>query len=567
MSTAPNSTTTTTALKRHTAVRQFPPIGTCLTVLICLTLIPLVQIYVEEIASVVKVFDGAVANIVSLILAFIAFMTLWIWFCWKSAYSFGSRRAVFAAPLAGVLMAVALLRFEGVDGYMKPTFVPRWYPQHENELDRPTAMAPAVVVPEKTTESPASENVKTEIAGIDLKTETPEDFAQFLGPQRNNWLPEAKFADRWEPQGPREVWRRNIGPGWSGFAVRNGYAVTLEQRGPEEWVSCYRVSDGQPVWHHACESRHYDPLGGLGPRATPTIDGGRVYAQSGTGRVQCLDGETGKLLWEDDLLKRYDLTQATSEGLVKWGRSGSPLIVDNLVVVPAGGYDSNVRSLIAYDKETGKVAWEAGTDQISYASPIRCTVAGVDQIVSVNEKTLAAYDPRDGQQLWQYDWSGNSSADANVSQAFPVGSDQLFISKGYGQGSSLLKLVPEGDKLAVNMIWESRRVLKTKFTNVTIIGDYAYGLSDGILECVHVESGKSQWKSGRYGHGQVLGIGDQFLVLGEDGELVLLAANPEKAEVRGKIQAFDGKTWNNLCVTGKLLLIRNGQEAACYEIP
>jgi outer membrane protein assembly factor BamB len=560
----------------------WPPISVVLAICLLLAVIPLVQTYVEEIEATVGMFDGAVANIVSLIASFLAFMVAYIWLCWFSGFTFRARRMAFAIPLALVALALALLRFEGVDGYMKPTFAFRWTPRRSNNLDvaasRPSIPGAgqqstniqngAPSAPTESSSFPTNSQAQAQPSTVDLATETPNDFPQFLGPARNNWLPEASFAASWDAKPPREVWRKPIGPGWSGFAVRNGFAVTLEQRGPDEWVSCYRVADGELMWHHAYPARHNNPLGGLGPRAVPTIDQGKVYSQGATGVVCCLDGATGNMLWQDDLLARYGMSQSRSEQLVQWGRSGSPLIVDNMVIVPAGGDgEGKVRSLIAYDKESGNVVWEAGDDQISYASPILADIAGVKQVVSVNETTLAGYDPRDGRRLWTHEWHGNSSGDANVSQPFAVGTDQLFISKGYGLGCTLLKLTPEGDQFSVEVIWESRRSLKTKFTNVAIVGSHAYGLNDGILECVDIETGKSKWKSGRYGHGQVLAIGDQLLVLGESGELVLIAANSAKAEVRGKIQALTGKTWNNLCVTGNLLLVRNGEEAACYELP
>lgn len=543
-----------------------PPLWATLPTVGFLGLIPLLQIYVTEIEDVIGMFDGAVANIASTFLTILALGTIHVWFCWFSAYPPLARRVAFVLPMVVICLAIATLRFEGFDGYMKPTFVPRWIPRRNHRLE---ASVPSARSDDK---SPADDQEQLSPAdqspAVDLKTETPQDFAQFLGPDRNNWLAAANFATSWDGQGPREIWRKSIGAGWSGFVVRNGFAVTMEQRGSQEWISCYRVSDGELLWHHEYPARHSNPLGGLGPRATPLIHEGKVHTQGATGVVCCLDGATGNVLWEDDLLARYELTQTRAEQLVQWGRSGSPLIVGNQLVLPAGGDgEGKIRSLIAYDKDTGRVLWESGDDQISYASPILATVAGVEQIIAVNEKTLAGYAARDGHPLWKHEWQGNSSGDANVSQALPVGADKLFISKGYGLGSSLLQLAAVDDKFSVDTIWESRRVLKTKFTNVTMIDGFAYGLNDGILECVEVETGKSKWKSGRYGHGQVLGIGQQLLVLGESGDLTLVAANSATAEVRGKIQALNGKTWNNLCITGDLLLVRNGEEAACYRLP
>src|SRR4029078_7871923 len=151
------------------------------------------------------------------------------------------------------------------------------------------------------------------------------DFPQFLGPQRSCWIPGPELARDWSKQPPKLVWKRPIGAGWSAFSAVNGYAVTMEQRGAEEWVTCYEVATGEPVWGQAIEARHENPMGGVGPRATPTIHRGRVYALGATGVLRCLDGASGKLLWSDDVRKRYGVDGGANfagtvldEILVQW---------------------------------------------------------------------------------------------------------------------------------------------------------------------------------------------------------------------------------------------------------
>ena len=427
---------------------------------------------------------------------------------------------------------------------------------------------------------------KAKPSGIDLTTTTPDDFPQFLGPSRNNYLAGPKLADDWTATPPKEIWRRKIGAGWSAFSVVNGYAVTMEQRGGDEWVTCYEVATGKTVWGDSIHARHENVLGGIGPRSTPTIHHGKVYALGATGVFRCLDGATGKVLWRHNLLDRFESTllvpketvevlpvevkkplQLEAEKIVMWGRASSPLIVDGMVVIPAGGPLERSKSLVAYDADTGIVAWERGERQISYASPSIATLSGVRQIVIVNEDTVTGHDIKTGKELWFHKWSGRSNGSASSSQPHVIGSDQLLLSKGYGSGAELISVKLEGGKWDIESLEKNQRILKTKFTNVTIIGGHAFGLSDGVLECVEIATLQPTWKRGRFGHGQVLGVGDKILVLGETGELALVAADPESYRELGKIQALHGKTWNNLCLTGKLLLIRNSEEAACYELP
>ena len=556
------SPTSKTPLDPPSVPRNFwPPLLVSLLVVSFLILVVLVQSFNEEIEHIVGFFDGAVANIVSLIFSFFALLTPYLWFCWSSRFSPTRQRVVLVLPLVLALVALATLRYEGVDGYMKPIFSWRWTQQHEAALTQEPAAAPGVTVVEGAgTKSPA---VTPPL--VDLRTETPDDFPQFLGPQRNNQVA-GQLADDWNETAPVKRWVRDVGPGWSGFAVRNGFAVTLEQRGDDEWVTCYDVASGDLLWHHSAPGRHVEAVGGLGPRSTPTIDGGLVFVQGATGLVRCLDGATGQLVWQDDLLERYRMTQTDSEAAVKWGRSGSPLIAGNLVIVPAGGKGADVRTLIAYRKETGAVAWEAGNDQISYSSPVLAELGGVAQVVYVSEKKIAGYD-LNGKQLWQQDWPSHSNGDANCSQGIPLGGGRVLASKGYGAGAQLLQVTKSGAEFSVEPLWESRRVMKTKFTNAVVIDGFAYDLSDGVLECVDLETGKQKWRGGRYGHGQLLGVGNKLLALGEDGDLMLVAADPQKFRQLSKIEALTGVTWNNLCLTGKRLLIRNGKQAACYELP
>ena len=492
--------------------------------------------------------DTAIMNLLTLILGFALVNLFAIWFFFRSGYSTRLRWMTAAGLAIVLLVAAASLRIEGVSGAMLPTV--RWVGSVRQDRLLPT---------------PVIESA----AQVDLTKVSAQDFPDFLGPRRLARVDVLELEPNWQAQPPREKWRRAIGAGWSGFAAVNGYAVTLEQRGDEEWVTCYTVATGEPVWAHAIPGRHETLLGGAGPRSTPVIFDGKVYTLGALGMLLCLDGATGKPIWQQDLLTRIQVTPAQDMQAVAWGRANSPLVFDQSVVVPLGGKRAGPHvSLIAFDRLTGDPIWQAGDRQVSYASPTLAELCGKQQILSVNEDQISGHDPESGQILWTVDWPGNSASNASVSQPVPLPPDQFLLTKGYGLGAALYQLLPAASQQpwTVRPVWANERVLKTKFTNVVVHKQHVYGLSEGVLECVALSTGERAWKAGRYGHGQMLGVGDHLLVLGEEGELVLVAADPSQHRELGRVAALNGKAWNTLCLFGSQLLVRNASEAVCFEL-
>ena len=408
-------------------------------------------------------------------------------------------------------------------------------------------------------------DVRPALADIPAAPPEARDFPQFLGPERNAVVRGIHLARDWDASPPQVVWRQPIGAGWSAFAVSGPWAVTHEQRGDREMVVCYELLTGNIHWTHSNAGRFTSDLGSDGPRATPTIAGGKVYAQGAMGVLDCLDLNTGQLLWSRNIVEE------NGAEVDNWGKACSPLVVDVWVIVSAGG--ANGKSLVAYDRNSGEPVWAAGNDRSSYASPTIMTLGGVRQVVVVNEGFLVGHDLASGKVLWKQDFPSSSSANAAASQPQSVGDDRIFVSKGYGLGGRVVKIARQGDGWTAQTLWpvedEGKRVLKTKFANVAIRDGFVYGLDDGTLQCVELETGRPRWKAGRFGHGQILMVEDAILVMAEStGELALVEAAPEKYRELGRFQALDrGKTWNNLALAGPYLLVRNAAEAACLKLP
>lgn len=490
--------------------------------------------------------DRGMANVVSFLLALLAVMTALTWLVVRSGLSSWARYGAVAAVVLGAVAFLVVFRIEGVSGSMVPILELRFAGAGES-----------LPLPEGTS-----------AARVDLASATVQDFPGFLGPGRDLRLEGPSLERDWESHPPELLWRRPIGAGWSGFAVVNGWAATLEQRDAGEVAALYDARTGEPAWATVLDDRRFaHPLGGVGPRSTPTIAGGKVYVMSVFGRLYALDGATGRPLWMHDLLQEYGISAGQEAAAVSYGRSASPLVDEGRVIVPVGGPPAHRVSIAAFDAAAGELLWEGGERQISMASPAIATLAGRRQILLVNENWVSGHDPETGRELWAFEWPGITSGDANVSQAVAAPPDAVFISKGYGSGAALHRLVPAGDRFETRQLWHQPRVLRTKLTNVAMHDGWVYGLSEGILECVELATGERAWKAGRYGHGQILMLGELILVLTEDGELVLVEASPEQHRELGRTQALNGHTWNNLALYGDLLLVRNAQEAAAWRLP
>ncbi|MEM0896083.1 MAG: PQQ-binding-like beta-propeller repeat protein [Verrucomicrobiota bacterium] len=388
------------------------------------------------------------------------------------------------------------------------------------------------------------------------------DMTDFLGPLRNGVIPFDEFplAEDWTAGAAKEIWRRAVGVGWSGFTVKGSIAVTQEERKGEEFVVGYNVLSGEPVWSHgrpAVKEVNNDGMGGPGPRATPVISGDFVYANRAGGILDCLNLLSGEVIWSKDVLEELNA------GLPTWGKSNAPL-VHNGMVVTSGGKGGDA-TLAAYDQITGKERWRSGSDNASYSSPVVGTLGGKEQIVSVNKSSVTGHDPASGAVLWRFPWTGSFP---RVGQPVIVGDDKVLVTSSYGMGAYLLEVKSSAEhSWEVDYIWETIKALKTKFSSATVIGEYAYALDEGTFSCVSLADGKRIWKDGRYGFGQHIAVGNLMIVQSERGDVVLVEASPEKLIELGRVKALSSKTWNPPCLAGKYLLVRNDEEAVCYELP
>jgi outer membrane protein assembly factor BamB len=219
---------------------------------------------------------------------------------------------------------------------------------------------------------------------------------------------------------------------------------------------------------------------------------------------------------------------------------------------------------LAYHADDGKPAWRAGRDSASYSSPVAATLLGQEQIVMVNAHSVTGHNLQSGEILWEYGWPDTF---AKATEPLVIDTNRVLIAAGYGVGCVMLRIERSAaGSWSATALWKNRN-LKPKFTNLVRKDQFVYGLDEGVLSCLNLDTGNREWKEGHYGHGQILLVDDLLIVQAESGEVVLVEISPQKPSERGRFAALEGKTWNNPALAGDLLVVRNDHEAACYRLP
>ena len=489
--------------------------------------------------------------------------------------SAGTRRATMAATILLACGAWTLAKTGGFSTNFDNDLMWRWSQTPEERLlaDQAAALPPAQTAVANARAVPAPPVIPLPVAGtgaapadpaatesderpaVSEPRKTQAEWSGFRGPGRDGVVRGVRIDTDWAASPPALLWRRAVGPGWSSFAVQGDLIYTQEQRGEDEIVAAYNLATGKPVWSHADGVRFWESNGGAGPRATPTLGHGRVYTFGATGVLNALDAATGAVLWS------RDVAAETQTRTPMWGFSGSPLVIDDAVVIAASG------TLAAYDAATGTPRWTGPrSDEIeSYSSPQRMTIDGVEQIVLLSGSGASGVAPADGRLLWQHAMPGSP-----ILQPALTPDGGLLIHQMSADGGMAIRRLAVAHGPAgwtAEERWTST-ALKTMSSDLIVHNGYAYGFDGSIMACVDLATGKRAWKGGRYGSGQAVLLPDLdvLLVLSEEGELALVSATPGAFKELAKVPALDGKTWNHPVLAGDILLVRNGSEMAAFRM-
>jgi outer membrane protein assembly factor BamB len=509
------------------------------------------------VVAISPIVHTSIASVLMILLSIpLLSLALVAWAVAARRFSGGVRLATVVASMFLACGVLTLIRSDGVTGNARLDIHWRWTPTSEESLltqtreetappASPPAPAPApspavASTPEKTATPPVPEK--------------PAIWPGFRGPNRDDVIRGVQIETDWSKSPPVEMWRRKIGPGWSSFAVRGALIYTQEQRGDDEDVSCYSLASGKLVWKHRDAARFWEPAAGAGPRGTPAVVDGRVYTFGATGIVNALDADTGAVVWS------RNAQSDTGAKRPEWGFTSSPLVVKDVVIVAASG------RLVAYDVSTGTPRWFAQTGGGGYSSPHLMTIGGVPQVVMVSGAGVTGLTPANGTPLWTHAWPGMP-----ILQPAQTSDGDVLIAAGNligGEGTRRLTVARGPGGWTVQERWTSTG-LKPFFNDFVVHKGHAYGFDVSILACIDLQDGARKWKGGRYGHGQLLLLPDQdlMLVLSEEGDLALVKATPDQfTEVARFRAALEGKTWNHPVMVGDVLLVRNAEEMAAFRL-
>ena len=481
----------------------------------------------------------------------LAVLIIAVWWLFFSGVRWGVRLGVIIVAVLVVAAFFSIVR-QGELTMGRIALVPRfqfiWETSAEDKLER-----------DRESESRQANDLPTIDATIGA-----EDFPRYRGPKLDGIVSFAKLQTDWQKHPPMLQWRRACPGGYGGVAAAGNIAVTLQQRGTHEVVVCFDRATGRERWTYAYDAFHKDIMGN-GPRSTPTIHNQRIFTIGATGQLVCLNA-IGEKQWTVNILRDAKAKNT------KWGLTGSPLIVDDLVVAHAGiDPDAPADSaLIAYEQATGKIRWRTGNRRAGYSSPQLAVIGNVPQILLFDGEGLVSYD-KTGKELWQHPWV--TDWDMNSIQPLVLENDRVFISSELSNGCAMLRVkAPDNDKASwsVEPLWQNKN-LATRYANPVTDGKSIFGLHTdrGLLRCLDASNGKILWKGERFGAGQMLLADGVLLVVnGDTGEVSLFAADGQACnEWAQPVFEKKDKTWNTPALAGDQLFVRNQREIACLKLP
>lgn len=399
-----------------------------------------------------------------------------------------------------------------------------------------------------------------------------DDWPQYHGAASDRVSPERLGLRAFPPSGPPRAWRVPLDQGFSSFVVADGRAYTLVARveGGEarEVLVALDVASGQVLWSAPLGQGKYDGggdagadenKGGDGPRTTPSVVDGRVYTLDAFLGLACFEAASGKELWKHDLVAEF-------EGrLIQWQNGASPLVEGERVFLAGGGPG---KSLLAFERKTGALAWAHGDEKMTHATPIAATLHGQRQVIFFVQSGLVALEPESGKELWRTEFPFRvSSAAAPV-----VSGDVVYCSAGYGVGAAAWRIREQGGAFVPELLWRAANKRINHWSTPVVKDGHLYGMfsfkeyGKGPLACVELATGEERWAKEGFGPGNCILVGDTLVALSDAGEVVLVEPRPDAYHELARADVLDGKCWSMPAFSGGSLYLRSTKEGVRLDL-
>jgi outer membrane protein assembly factor BamB len=391
------------------------------------------------------------------------------------------------------------------------------------------------------------------------------DWPQILGPTRSGKALHERLANHWEGEGPPLLWKRAVGRGYAGAAVKNRRAILFHRLGDEEIVEAVDLASGRPIWRQAYPA-HMQPQifpEQDGPLCVPLIDGKRVFVFGGGGDLRALDFENGKKLWQRPLYREY----RTRGGQIDFGYFGAgstPIVEGNRLLVNVGGYAG--AGIVAIDTERGTTLWQATDEGASYSAPVATVVEGVRHVLFVTRYHTISIDPENGKVRFRFPF-GRRGPTVNAASPLVEG-NLIFTTASYGVGARLTRFSQENQK----EIWANDQALSSQYNTPVGIDGYLYGtdgradIGTGSLRCIEMKTGKIAWSIADFGVAAIIAADKKLLLVKADGELILAKPSPQKFHPLAAMRITSGIVRALPALADGRLLVRDDATMYCFNV-
>ncbi len=380
-----------------------------------------------------------------------------------------------------------------------------------------------------------------------------ENWTRWGGPTEEFRASSTGLAKTWPEEGPRQLWSRELGEGYSAVLYADGRLYTMARENDREVVLCMKAKNGKTLWRHEYDASpaegHVHQFGD-GPRATPLIAGGMIYTIGVSGRMHALKTSNGKVVWSHDLWG-----EKFGGNVLEHGYSSSPVAYKDTVIVLVGGEGA---SIVAFDRKTGEVRWKKHDFQNSYSSPRLLDVDGEQQLVTFMAQELIGLDPDDGELKWRFPHENQFGQ--NISMPMMADSKHLLLSSPQ-VGAKGLRLTREGDETQVEEIWATRKI---QFYHVNTVrdGDWVYGTtgtqSPAFLSAINIKTGEIGWRKRGFAKANCVWADGRLYIVDEDGTVAMTTPSPEDLEIHAKIEGMlEGVAWTAPTIVGKTMYVRD----------